>query len=415
MRPIQQINLPTTPPAQVPLDTNTPPATVVKKKFPLPKNVLVLFGAILICLTALGGLYVLPANQKKLVPIRQSVSHIPPTKSAPSATPQPTAKLDPTANWKTYANKSFSIRYPERFTITEKSLPVTSKYPKVYTTIILSDVASDITITVAKNTPQLKLENALGNGPYLRYSDTLLTKPVSTVLVDGNDGKMAQAINAGAAGVRADIVTVAHGKVYEMTLSPIGVDAEVFALIVSTMKLLNQEPSDSTDEWPVHVDTPYKFSFRYPTLYSIEYNKVASGSPTLTSVYDNAKINLDAPRFKIEVQDIRNFGQSAVTSRQILQLPLIQYVDKKWEYNKIATDAAIPNRTIGPIKQTAVDGKTAYSFTVSGKYIDDHTQEILSGSYTFVFTENNGYKYKIWFPSNDTIETQIFNTFIFLQ
>ncbi len=415
MRPIQQINLPTTPPIPGPTDPTSSPTTVVKKKFPLPKNVLVLVGAILICLTALGGLYVLPANQKKLVPIRLSAPPTSPTQTAPSTTPQPTVKIDPTANWKTYANKSFSIRYPERFTITEKSLPFNSKYPKVYTTIILSDVASDITITVAKNTPQLKLENALGNGPYLRYSDKLLTKPVSTVSIDGNDGKMAQSISAGAAGIRADIVTVAHGKVYEMALSPIGVDAEVFALIVSTMKLLNQEPSDITDEWPVHVDTPYKFSFRYPALYSIEHNKVASGSPTLTSVYDNSKINLDAPRFKIEVQDIRNFGQSAVTSRQILQLPLVQYVDKKWEYNKIATDAAIPNRTIGPIKQTAVDGKIAYSFTVSGKYIDDHTQEVLSGTYTFVFAENNGYKYKIWFPSNDTVETQIFNTFLFLE
>ena len=413
MRQINQIKLPTSP--QQPPPKVSKPLVEQRKHMPIPKNMIILIAGILICLTALGSLYILPANKKKQVAIKLGIPAGNESPTRPSPTLQPSVTPDPTANWKSYANKSFSIRFPERFTVNEKTVPFNTQYPKVYSSITFSDAVSDIVITVAKNAPNLVLANALGNGPYLRYSPSLITKAADNIQIDGNDGKMAQSISTGGAGTRSDIIVIAYGKVYEMTISPIGVDPQVFGLMLSTMKLLNQEPADITDDWPIHVDNNYKFSFRNPTNYIVEYGKVSTGSPYLTMVYDNSKIILDAPRFKIEVQDIKNFGQSAITSREILQLPLNQFVDKKWEYNKNATDSAIPNRIIGPIKQTAVDGKVAYSFTVTGKYIDDHTQEILSSEYTFVFTENNGYKYKIWFPTNDTTETQIFNTFKFLQ
>lgn len=403
----QQVTLPTSPVQQQP----------PKPKLPVPKNVVILIAGILISLTALGTLYVLPSNKKNLTPIRLSVNATPPPRVyLPTATPEPTKKPDPTAGWSSYANKSITMKYPGRFTVTEKTLPFNAQYPKVYTHLVFSDAVSDITITVAKNTPNVNLQTALGSGPYLRYASSILQgKTYKTVSIDNNDGNMVESISAGAAGIRADIAVLAHSKIYEMTLSPVGADAEVFALMLSTMKLLNQEPTGLSDDWPSYVDTPYKFSFRYPSSYLIDYGKVASGSPVLTMVYDNSRINLDAPKFKVEVQDSRMFGQSAVSSRALLQLPLDQYVGEKWQYNKTASDAAIPDRTIGPIKQLAVDGQTAFSFTVTGKYIDDHSQEILSGEYTFVFTQYNGYKYKIWYPSNDTTEKEMFKTFTFLQ
>ncbi len=142
----QQVTLPTTPAPQKP----------VKSKLPLPKNMILLGIGIFISLSALGTLYVLPSSKKNITPVRLSVNATPPPRVyLPTATPEPTKKADPTAGWITYANKSISMKYPGRFTVTEKTLPFNAQYPKIYTHLVFSDAVSDITITVEKNTPNL--------------------------------------------------------------------------------------------------------------------------------------------------------------------------------------------------------------------------------------------------------------------
>lgn len=333
-----------------------------------------------------------------------------------TSTPTPVEKKDPTLDWQTYANKSIQFKYPDRFTIQEPKPGISQLYPKIYAVTTFTDEESTITITIAKNSQNYTLDQAVGNGPSLRYGQNIISnKEKKALSVDGTKGILIEKIPSGEKGIAADALFVAYGKVYQLTLAPETADQTTFNYLLQTIKFLDQEPADITDNWKLYIDNTYGFSFRYPTNYALEFNKVASGAATLTTIYDNSTTQVDTPKFKVEVQDLKNFGQSAVTSRAIIQKPLQEFVTTKWDYNKAATDSAYPNKTISAISQTTVDGKTAYQFSVTGKYQDDHVAEKLSEEYLFIFTENAGYKYKIWFPKSDPIDNQILKTIIFTK
>jgi hypothetical protein len=365
----------------------------------------------------LGGLVLLQSKQTKYAPVRLKVLNAgrEPTRK-PTEQPIPLPTTDPTNSWLTYANKSFSIKYPERFTVKEQTLNVSLAYPKMYSSVTFTDQVSTITITAAKNSLNLTLNNALGSGPHLRYEKSLAAnKPTKTVNMYGITGIMVEHIAAGTRGVGADVMAIEDGKVYQITIEPKDIDLTTFNFMLPSFTPLHQEPGDETENWKIHIDSSYKYSFRYPTNYALDFNKVASGSPTLTTLYNNSGIQVDTPKYKVEVQDIKNIGLSDVTARNILQLSLEDYVNKKWEYNKTASDAAVPDKKVSAIKETMVDGKRAFQFSVSGKYVDEQVSEKLSEEYTFVFTEQNGHKYKIWYPKSDTVYNQVFNTFTFIR
>lgn len=385
-----------------------------KKKFHFSKHILLGIGLVLVIASMISGIVIMQSQDVKGIPIRLRVAQQP-TPVLPTDIP-PTNQVDPTAHWKTYANKSFSIKYPDRFKVEERKTVPSQLYSKIHASVIFTDADTAITITVAKNTQNYTLENALGNGPSLRYAKSLMTgKKVRNISVDNTNAVMIEDISAGQNGTARDLVMIKDNKMYQLTLAPQQADVTTFMHMATTFKMLHQEPVDETDSWKLHTNTTYGYQFRYPLTYALDFNKVASGTPTLVIAYDNTKVQVDMPKFKIEVQDAKNFGQSAITSREILKLKLDEYVIKKWDYNKAATDAAIVNRRISAIKTTTVDGKPAYSFTVSGKYIDDHVAEILQEEYIFIFTESGGYKFKIWFPTSSLIYNQIFNTVTFTR
>jgi hypothetical protein len=185
--------------------------------------------------------------------------------------------------------------------------------------------------------------------------------------------------------------------------------------MLQSLTLLNDELPDITDSWLLYADSIYGYSFRYPITHITEFLKVSSGTPVQLMVYDKAQTSAEALKWKIEVQDPKNFGQSAITSRDFLKLSLEEYVNKKWEYNRAASDSAYPNRKVSAIQTVSVGGKSAYQFTVTDKYVDDHVSEKLSEEYVFIFTEYGGYKYKIWYPTANITYRQMTDTVLFFK
>lgn len=383
-----------------------------KKPFVLPKHAVLVVVIVLIILgSSVIGMQVL-TSQKRRITTRIGILQT--TQTPTPRPPTPTDSLDITKDWKTYANKSFSLKYPSRFTVTEQKPVLSSLYPTIYSSVVFTDETSTITIQVAKNTQKLTLTNALGNGPILRYTNTFIANKSTRIIpLDDTDAILIEKISAGQLGASMNVIGIKDEKVYELTVTPLEVDATIGKLMLSTFKILGQEPSDETDDWTVRIDQAYGFSFKYPTTYSLDFNKVASGSPNLTIVYDNSTYQVDTAKFKIEVQDLKFIGQSDTTSRNIIQLPLSEYVNKKWDLNKTASVSGI--HTVSPLLQTTIDGKPAYQFSVDGKYVDDRGSETLTEEYLYAFTENAGYKYKIWYPKSSTVYDQILKTFTFTK
>lgn len=390
------------------------------KPLVIPKQIIFVGLFILVMLSMISSMFVLNStNPKKTINIQPNLPNISSKDNTqiikePTAIPTPTP--DPTISWQTYLNKSFTIRYPARFTITEQPVKFSSLYPKVYTDVIFADGNTTIEVTVAKNSPNFSLDTILGQGPGVRYNNTLVpAENIRRSTIDGINALIVSRIPTGQGGTAVDILLIKDGKIYQLSLTPIDADPTTFLYMLKTFSEVNQEPSDATDNWLVYTDAAYHYAFKYPPTYGVDHAKVASGSPALTRVFDKSSVQVDTPKFQIETQDPNNFGQSAVTSRALLKLPLDEYVSKKWDYNKSASDAAVPNKIVSPIKAILVGGNSGYYFTVNGKYQDDIISELLSEEYVYAFTESNGYKIKAWYPKANTTFTQIFNTLTFYK
>ncbi len=389
-----------------------------RKTFILPKNSILLGVIAVIFFSMIGGIVIMSQNGGG-TPIRMKVmqtQEIPSSDTANLQSADPTPTTNPTATWKIYKSKSYTVQYPERFAISEQKTDFSLVYPVIYSSITFTDVQSTITITVARNSANFTLATLLGQGPNIRYTKELApAEKVVRKTIAGTETLFVTDIPAGATGIAADVLLIHNAKVYQITLSPRASDMTTFNLMLDSLTLLDDELPDITDSWTLYADAAYGFSFRYPTTFTTDSPKVASGSPTQIMAFDKTKIQVDTTKWKIEVQDPKNFGQSAVTSRDLLKLSLEDYVNKKWEYNKAASDAAYPKRKIGPIQTVTIGGKAAYQFTVTDKYVDDHMSEKLSEEFLFIFTENGGYKYKIWYPKANTTYEQITDTVTFFK
>ncbi len=401
------------------MDTNTLEYfESTKKKKVLPKNILSIGVITLLVISMIGGVFVMTQTGKRKeirMKVMQSYEFpTPETSSQAETNPSPT--INPTATWKTYRTKSYTIQYPERFTVTEQKTPFSTTYPTIYSSAAFTDVQSTITITVARNTANFTLDTLLGQGPGIRYTKELAPQEkVTRKTIAGKEVLFVTDIPSGGNGTGADVLFLNSNKVYQITISPRATDLTTFNLMLGTLVLLDEELPDVTESWLLYADSIYGFSFKYPTTYIVESLKTATSTPTYIMAYDNTKTQVDTSKWKIEVQDPKNFGQSAVTSRDLLKLSLEEYVNKKWEYNKAATDSAYPKRTVGPIQTITLNGKAAYQFTVTDKYVDDHVSEKLNEEVVFIFTENAGYKYKIWYPKSNGSYRQVTDTLVFFK
>ena len=392
-------------------DSANQPQVQKKNRFNISIRTLLIGFIVIVFISMLVGIYIMGNNNRKIkgismrVPFQKEIS-------ASTPTQPPTPTLDPTLNWKTYANKSFTLKYPVRFTVKDTELPYTALYPKVYSSTIFTDEVSTITITVAKNTSDFTLKTILGNGPFLRYvPSSIPTESLSTQKIDGIDALTVYRVPSGIGGTQLDVLLISSDKIYQITLSPLDVDHLTFNEIMKTFHVVNQEPADITENWRVYTNSYYGYTLKYPSNYEIEHEKNATIA-ALTSVYDTER--LTDTKFKIEAQDMKNIGLSNYTSRNLIGLPLDQYAAKKWEYAKASSSANL-DKTVSPLKEFTVSGKIAYQLSVTGEYRDDRNTEILTEEYTFIFTQSNGYKYIIWYPKSDVIFNEVFKTLTFTK
>ena len=150
--------------------------------------------------------------------------------------------------------------------------------------------------------------------------------------------------------------------------------------------------------WQTYTNNTYKLRFSYPPTLTLSFNtKSSSADPYEMRLTDNTAS--PAAYLLVNVQDIQYIGQSDIESRNIVQLGLQEYAVSKWTQNQGFTDTNVPNRIIGNIETMTFLSKPAYSFTITGSWNDDRTYTRLSEKYTYLFTENKGYKIIISYPT----------------
>lgn len=330
----------------------------------------------------------------------------------PTDIPVPTKKALATADWKLFINPSFSFRYPDTFVATEEAVPKLRAYPFFYSVVSVKGPTGTIILTAAKNTPNYTLTNLIGNGPYVQYNakdiSGAYTRPVAIDDVTGTR------IDNLVAGITSEVLVIADKRVYQILLLPQYVDTSEFDALLQTLRLLSEETPLEIESWQQYVNQHYGYQFLYPQMYAAEEIKQATTGAQLTQVYDNSRVQFIPAKLKIEVQDIKSVSDSAKLSRDLLKLPLKDYVEQKWQMNKNATQEASLTPKLGEITIATISGKRAYQFTVGTNYVDDLGSEKLNEDYLFVFTEHKEYKIKIWYPKSEDLFGKILTTLLWL-
>lgn len=199
-----------------------PPPTVPKSR--LPKLTFIF----IILILFIAGYFVLSArNQPQPEPV------------STSQTPTVIPTVDPTSDWQTYTNEDlgFSILYPENYLYKGVEAGVTHSPYESYSLIELKSNENQIDIAVANNTLGYKLNELIGNGPFLSYTEDIINRGnLSNIKIDGVDAIRVDNIPAGQAGVTSDILFIKRNKIYQIVLSPSDVDVNLFNQILSTIK-----------------------------------------------------------------------------------------------------------------------------------------------------------------------------------
>ncbi len=106
-----------------------------------------------------------------------------------------------------------------------------------YSLIELKSNENQIDIAIANNTFGYKLNELIGNGPFLSYTEDIINRGnLSNIKINGVDAIRVDNIPAGQAGVTSDILFIKRNKIYQIVLSPSNVDVNLFNQILSTFK-----------------------------------------------------------------------------------------------------------------------------------------------------------------------------------
>lgn len=194
--------------SQVTQQPETPP--------PIPRSnilMIVVISFVMLGAGLIGG-YLLFSNKSQTVPTQteQPVTQISPTEAVEESN---TTDSD-ISNWKTYEDAMFSIKYPPTYTIIIQEPIQAPEYPLGGNTVIFSSDTGRIILSRAVKPANITISNALGKGPYLRYTEeTLRDKVKNTYEVGGSVGVSVENISAGQNGTALDVVWIRDNTIYQ--------------------------------------------------------------------------------------------------------------------------------------------------------------------------------------------------------
>jgi hypothetical protein len=129
----------------------------------------------------------------------------------------------------TYKGQGITFNYPPGFVIKEDTTATSPEYPQGNKVINLysadqlknNETIPTITIGLAENSKNLTLDNALGGGPYLSYTDDFLKgKELKKIKVGGEEAVVVDLTNVGQAGdPMKDLIVIKDKKIYQLVLN----------------------------------------------------------------------------------------------------------------------------------------------------------------------------------------------------
>jgi hypothetical protein len=172
--------------------------------------------------------------------------------ACPIVAPTPIATVDPTANWKTYTDDHFVLKYLNDYTAVSVAFVTSPEYSSG-NSINFRNTTDSITITDSPNSQNLTVANALGSGPWVRYTQDFLTgKTIQKFSIDGVEGVGVENIAAGQSGIALDVIWINKGMIYQASTTSNG-GSMVLKQILSTFKFIEATPSGSPTSSPASL------------------------------------------------------------------------------------------------------------------------------------------------------------------
>lgn len=188
----------------------------------------------------------------------------------------------------------------------------------------------------------------------------------------------------------------------------------------STTNIASPALTDETINWNTYTNTKFNYSVKYPNKVQLitqnpEFGIKQEEMPGISLLLDGG-----SPSYKegfINVIDPQTLTiiENPQARSQWENLNLDQFVQKIWELNKNDKNPYIPNKQVGEIIETQVDGRRALKFSLSGSYIIHTGEGTLKEEHSFIFIDYNNKKYFLMFPSRDNTFSQILATFKFIN
>lgn len=160
--------------------------------------------------------------------------------------------------------------------------------------------------------------------------------------------------------------------------------------------------------WKLYINKKYNYSFRYPEGLKYSSNEFATDPEISYSVYTYPETGAD---LHVEVVEPKNYKKGSDLYNKVL-LDLKNYAEEIWHLN---TTKANADKIVTPLKLIRFVDKDAYQFSVNHDFRTFAGGYLLKAEYVYIFVENHGIKFMIWFPKENEGAQKILNTFQFLN
>ena len=169
----------------------------------------------------------------------------------------------------------------------------------------------------------------------------------------------------------------------------------------------------SQSNWEVYKNTAYRYSIEYPQTWHVW--QVLEEEKEIVEKSRMVEISSNIPGEKgyvgITTWDPSKFNgtdSASIAFRQSMTVDLPSFAEVMRQKEISDRSHSLPGKKVGDLRQTVFAGQKAFSYIVTGSY-----DKYGGTSATYVFLENKGIKYMVYYSLNDGLPQEIADTFKF--
>jgi len=184
----------------------------------------------------------------------------------------------------------------------------------------------------------------------------------------------------------------------------------------------NQPPSNlfsttpvsvSQSEWKTYENTAYHYSVKYPKTWlvsqvleedrkTVEKSRMVELSSDLLPVVTGGYVGITT----WDPAEFSGSDQASVEFRQSMSVDLKSFAEATHQKEISERNDILPNKKVGELMEVVFAGQKAFSYIVTGSY-----DKYGGNSANYVFLENKGVKFMIYYSLNASLSQEIADTF----